>query len=321
MKKTIFLIIVASLLVSTPLAQSLTFTEKSDQPLSVLFDKANLSTTETVISVTAPTTTVDVGSEFNVSLNVSDTTGRGIIAYQFDLHYNPSVIRPQANAVEVAGTISSGLSAVFNPNTPGLLKVVVYGAYPLSGTGTLLNFKFVAVGPAASTSPLSFTNFMFNEGNPGSTVLDGQIRIAPRNISGVPSSFTGWEIPRGKSFVLTSDDHINSASLSVSYDTVAGSQPGCDLISNGYWTMMIYSNGNYVGSLYGDISFGTVRDFFDGTTGDITERRTKVARFRILGGKDGYEYVQPEETGSLDFSSRTKYTNGRKTTATLTNVL
>ncbi len=320
MKKTIFLIIVASLLVSSPLAQSITFTEKSNQPLSVLFDKANLSAPETVISVTAPTSTVEVGSEFNVPLNVSDTTGRGIIAYQFDLHYNPAVIQPQANAVEVAGTISSGLSAVFNPNMPGLLKVAVYGAYPLSGTGTLLNFKFVAVGPAASTSPLSFTNFMFNEGNPGSTVLDGQVKLAPRSIGGVPSSFTGWEIPRGKSFVMTSDDHVNSASLTVSFDTVEGSQPGCYSIANGYWTMMIYSNGDYVGSLYGEISYGAVRDSFDSVTGGILERRIKAARFRILGGKDGYEYVQPEETGSLDFSSRTKYANGRKTTAALTNV-
>ncbi len=320
MKKTIFLIIVTSLLVSSPLAQSITFTESS-QPLSVLFDKANLSAPETVISVTAPTATAEVGSEFNVPLNVSSTTGQGIIAYQFDLHYNPAVIQPQANAVEVAGTISSGLSAVFNPNTPGLLKVAVYGAYPLAGTGTLLNFKFKAVGPAASTSPLTFTNFMFNEGNPGSTVLDGQIKLTSRSIGAVPSSFTGWEIPRGKSFVMTSDDHVNSASLSVSFDMVEGSQPGCYSIANGYWTMMIYSNGNYTGALYGEISYGVVRDSFDGTTGDLLERRVRVARFRILGGKDGYEYVQPEETGSMDFTARTKYTNGRKTTATLTNVL
>jgi hypothetical protein len=319
MKKTIFSIIVASLLISSVLAQSITFTEKSDQPMSVLFDKANLSTPEAAISVTAPTTNVAVGSEFNVPLNVSDTTGQGIIAYQFDLHYNPAVIRPQDNAVDVAGTLSSGLSAVFNPNTPGLLKVVVYGAYPLAGTGTLLNFKFKAVGPAASTSLLTFTNFMFNEGNPGSTVSDGEIKIAPQSIGAIPSAFTGWEIPRGKSFVMTSDDHVNSASLTVSFDTVEGSQPGCYSIVNGYWTMMVYSNGNYVGSLYGDISYGTVRDFFDGVTGNILERRIKVARFRILGGKDGYDHIQPEEAGSLNFFARTKYDNGRKTTATLTN--
>jgi len=319
MKKTIFLIIVTSLSVSSALAQSVPFTGKSTQPISVLFDNASLSIPESVISVTAPTSTAQVGSEFNVPLNVSGTTGLGIIAYQFDLHYNPAVIQPQANAVEVAGTLSSGLSAVFNPNTPGLLKVAVYGAYPLAGTGTLLNFKFKAVGPAASTSPLTFTNFMFNEGNPGSSVADGQIMLTPQSVNAVPTAFTGWEIPRGKSFVMTSDDHVNSASLSVSFDTVAGPQPGCYSIANGYWTMMIYNNGNYVGSLYGDISYGTLRDSFDGVTGEVTERRVKVARFRILGGKDGYDYVQPEETGSLNFSARTRYDNGRKTTATLTN--
>jgi hypothetical protein len=46
------------------------------------------------------------------------------------------------------------------------MKVVVFGAMPISGSGTLLRLNFKVVGARGSTLPLTIENFMFNEDLP-----------------------------------------------------------------------------------------------------------------------------------------------------------
>jgi hypothetical protein len=115
------------------------------------------------VTVTAPLLqSVNPGANFTVNLMVSDTTGEGVLGYEFNLLYNQAVILPQATPCEVIGTISSGRTAVCNAGTPGLLRVVVFGAMPLSGSGILLSLNFTAVGMAGNISQLTFQNFVFN---------------------------------------------------------------------------------------------------------------------------------------------------------------
>ena len=52
--------------------------------------------------------------------------------------------------------------------------MVVFGATPLMGSGTLLKLNFKVVGMAGKTSPLTFQNFMFNEGLPSAITVKGQ---------------------------------------------------------------------------------------------------------------------------------------------------
>jgi hypothetical protein len=115
------------------------------------------------VSVIAPTSLVMTGTNFTLPVTVGDTTGRGIISYEFDLSYNPSVVQPQATPVDVTGTISSGMTVTTNVPSPGILKVVIFGTTARTGAGTLLNFKFTALGPTGSMSPLTWDRFMFNE--------------------------------------------------------------------------------------------------------------------------------------------------------------
>ena len=134
-------------------------------------------TPSVTINVTAPAVNKMVGSSFSVPVTVSDTTGAGIISWQFDLLYNPSIITPQVSPIDTAGTLGSGFAVTVNALTPGLLKVVFFGSTPISGSGTLFNFKFTAVGANGQTSPLTWQNFMFNEGNPANTVANGSVRL------------------------------------------------------------------------------------------------------------------------------------------------
>ncbi len=146
-------------------------------PTMFAFEKMHNPVPDAVVTVTAPIMFAPIGSNFTIPVTVSDTTGQGIISYQFDLLYNSSVIQPQANPVDTAGTISDGMFVTTNSPSPGLLKVVAFTANPRSGAGTLFNFKFTAIGPHFSMSPLTWQNFMFNEGNPDDLTTNGQVTL------------------------------------------------------------------------------------------------------------------------------------------------
>lgn len=117
------------------------------------------------------------GKDITLPVNVYGVAGKGIISYEFDLRYDPTVIQPINDVADVKGTASRGLSVVVNPNEPGLLRVVVYGAYPIDKDGVLLNLRFTAVGSAGSVSPLTFERIMFNDGEPKVSVADGRVEL------------------------------------------------------------------------------------------------------------------------------------------------
>ena len=130
------------------------------------------------ITVTVQPVVTAADKEVVVPVSVQGVADREIISYEFDLRYDPAVIQPQVEPVDVAGTVSRGLMVVANPYEPGLLRVVVYGAMPIDGDGVLLNLRFTAVGGAGSISPLVWERIMFNEGESQVTVADGQVEIS-----------------------------------------------------------------------------------------------------------------------------------------------
>ena len=112
-----------------------------------------------------------------IPVQIQGAANKDIVSYEFDLRYDPSVIQPQADPVDLAGTASRGLSVVANATEPGLLRVVVYGAMPIDRDGLLLNLRFTAVGQTGSISPLVWERLMFNEGEISTTLTNGQIEI------------------------------------------------------------------------------------------------------------------------------------------------
>ncbi|MBK8467293.1 MAG: hypothetical protein IPL32_15860 [Chloracidobacterium sp.] len=131
--------------------------------------------------VELPTVVVSVDKEIVVPVNVDGIADKGVISNEFDLRYDPSVVQPQIDPVSVTGTASRGLSFVTNAQEPGLLRVVMYGAFPIDGPqavdGVLLNLRFVAVGQSGSVSPISFERIMFNEGDALVSVANGLVQI------------------------------------------------------------------------------------------------------------------------------------------------
>lgn len=129
------------------------------------------------IAVELPNLVSAVEKEIVMPVNVQGVADKDVMSYEFDLRYDPSVIQPLDDGVEVKDTASRGLSVVTNATELGILRVVVYGAYPIDQDGVLLNLRFTAVGNSGSVSPLSFERIMFNEGEPRVNVAGGQIQV------------------------------------------------------------------------------------------------------------------------------------------------
>lgn len=116
--------------------------------------------------------------EVVVPVTVQGIADKGIISYEFDLRYDPAVIQPQANPIDLAGTVSSGLAVVVNASEPGLLRVAVYGATAIENNGLLMNLRFDAVGATDSVSPLTWERMVFNEGDSLTVATGGEVELS-----------------------------------------------------------------------------------------------------------------------------------------------
>lgn len=116
-----------------------------------------------IISVDLPRLDTQAEKQVTIPLHVQGIAKKGIISYEFDLKYDPSLLQPISDVAEVAKTVSRAFFIVFNPNEAGRLRVVAYGAYPIEEDGILLNLRFKAVDSRSSVSPISIENIMFNE--------------------------------------------------------------------------------------------------------------------------------------------------------------
>ncbi|MFN0277696.1 MAG: cohesin domain-containing protein [Pyrinomonadaceae bacterium] len=134
---------------------------------------------ERSVAVALPILTTASDTEMIVPVNIKGSDGKEIISYEFDLRYDPTVLVPIADPVDVSNTASRGLSFVVNAEQPGLIRVVMYGALPIDDSETLVKLRFNVVGTPWSVSPLTLENFILNEGL-AVTRTDGQAEILPK---------------------------------------------------------------------------------------------------------------------------------------------
>lgn len=153
-----------------------------NDPTSIIGSRATTTRGSKGIAITAGNANGSPGSEIVVPVTVGDVSGKGVVAYQFEISYDPAVLAPAENPVEIGGTMSDTMSVTVNSDTPGVLRAVVFGALPINGEGNLLNLKFTAIGEVGASSPLSWQQFMLNEGGALRTrITDGQITIRTAN--------------------------------------------------------------------------------------------------------------------------------------------
>jgi len=154
-----------------------------NSPTSLPGRSANSSGPERSVVVNAPTLLTQEDGDIIIPVKIQNAAGKGIISYEFDLRYDPSVIQPQSDPVSLNRTVSRGLSAVSNASEPGMLRVTVFGPAAIDVDGTLLNLRFTAVGASGSVSPLTWERMVLNEGDPRAIFTNGRVEISSASSS------------------------------------------------------------------------------------------------------------------------------------------
>jgi hypothetical protein len=131
----------------------------------------------TATRVSIANTEAPQGSQIIVPVRIDNLNGQGVVAYQLNVAYDPAVLNTGEGAASVTGTLSDGLAVLSNAPQPGLLKVVVYGAFPKSGDGVYVNLSFTVRGAVGTTSALAIQKFNLNDGTTQVVKEGGQFTV------------------------------------------------------------------------------------------------------------------------------------------------
>ena len=136
------------------------------------------------VQLTIPASSGPIGEEVSIPINISDTTGREIIAIDMTLQYEPLALQavdenpstaPLDGIVETFGTIpASGWMNLVTRIAPGQIRIMLIGP-SLSGSGVLVKIKFMVQFTAhvGSQYPIDLTAVLLNDGAPGATGQGG----------------------------------------------------------------------------------------------------------------------------------------------------
>lgn len=145
-------------------------------PVTVAIPSNICASAQVTVSLGQVTGNATTGGTITIPVLLGDVTGRGVIAYEFDLAFDPSVL--QFQEIDPTNTISSAMTVAHNPNIPGKLRVAAFVANALAGPGrTLLQLKFRVVGAPGATTALVWEKFMLNEGDPPSNRIIGSFAV------------------------------------------------------------------------------------------------------------------------------------------------
>lgn len=170
---------------------------------------------ENAIAVKAESASAASGTVVSIPVSVDDTTRRGIVSYQLEIRYNPAVLEPTADPIDLSGSISDGMVATVNPEEPGFLRVSVFGPHALTGKGGLFKMNFNVIGPAESSSDLQFNTFFFNEGEIGYRTVNGVFTVSAANSDGTISGRVVTPFGRGLRGTRVTVTDINGGDRSV----------------------------------------------------------------------------------------------------------
>ena len=142
------------------------------------------------------TRSVSAGEEFLVPITVTDVDGLQVQSYEFTLTFAEALFAPVG--VLADGTLSEGVALAVNTEVPGQIRVAAAdGSGPTSqgdasqgdasqnapvlfdieGEGTLLFVRLRATQAVGASSELSFSSFLFNEGDPSVVTQSTTYRI------------------------------------------------------------------------------------------------------------------------------------------------
>jgi len=129
------------------------------------------------VTVTMPDPAAGPGRRFQLPIEVSDLTDKGVFSCDFTLNYDPRILRA------ISATTEGALAGAWGPPVftlfEGKIVVAMGGINALSGSGVLvkIDFEVLPGAMAGQISSLVFSRFIFNEGNPPASTLNGRFTV------------------------------------------------------------------------------------------------------------------------------------------------
>jgi len=134
-----------------------------------------------VPTLAAGSATVNVGDTFDILISITGAVE--LTSWQFDLAFNPSIIR--ANSVtegpflSESGTKTTLFSSGVIDNVTGHITLVTDSFVDLppgpSGSGVIADISFTALAPGIS--PLTLANVFLNDLDSGFSITNGQVTV------------------------------------------------------------------------------------------------------------------------------------------------
>ncbi len=149
--------------------------------LSVLLALAGLalaaaaaSTPTLAQAVVALPTGASTGPGGHAVVPVTVTPADGVLSLDFAVQYDPALV---GVATVLRTPLTSGMTLAWNVPIPGQLRLSLYGATPLLGSGDVVDIYFQGLGAAPGVSPLHWLQHDLNEGQIPSTAVDGSVAL------------------------------------------------------------------------------------------------------------------------------------------------
>ncbi len=137
------------------------------------------------IHVSVPDTTEDGGKTIDIPVRVTDVTGKGIYSVGMTIETNPAILIPQKAIT--TGTLTAPWDTATVNIQGGKMKVAIAGTKPLADSGKLIYLRYKIPADVAhnATTPITITNFIFNDGQPDVVIHNGSFTAIRRyDVSG-----------------------------------------------------------------------------------------------------------------------------------------
>ncbi len=215
--------------------------------LVLLLVKPLFSANSDVVNVSIPDMSGAPGAIVSVPVQVDDVSAKDIYSAGLKLHFNSAVL--EAKSVDVSGTILESWGAPTVSILTGDIVIASAGTSPLSGSGALLKINFEVKGPAGSSTTISFTEMLFNEGSPGANTTDGLFTVSG---GGSPILIVN---PESLNFIVTFGDG-NPADQTIDISNGGSGTLTWSAIKNESWLSLAPTSGTGASTITVSINTG-----------------------------------------------------------------
>jgi PKD repeat protein len=131
------------------------------------------------IEVVIPAVDVNTNESVEVPVSVIGIETSDIYSVYMEIYFDPDVVAFVNISTSDCITESWG-SPFYNTLGDSVLTMAVFGSSPLSGDGDLCKINFDVTAETDASTTLSFANFLFNEGDPEATTINGAVIVTDR---------------------------------------------------------------------------------------------------------------------------------------------